>query len=735
MKGNALGVYALSLALAAFATAAYADSIPVGFVSYDVTGTNVAQFDINNQTGPNSTGDATFPVSTSVSLSSLSLDVKFSSGPDAIFGSSYFTLNADGISWMGNQLSTIVDQTQNGLAGAISATLTGSFDTTTFLLFNDNTAMVSPTFSATISDPTGLADGDFAIIDATTSSGPPPTVPEPTPFLLIGTGLLAMLGLRFRGSLASNLRALSRVRIGAGPLCGLLVAAGVVLSGVNSAGAQPIKLNANTNPSIGTAGVTTVTLSGTGFPTGTVSPGSVTIAFSSTCGGTPAATELASAVTTIVGGFKRLTFLVPASLPPGTFYISVTDGTLKSSNCAVLTVTAAPPPTLTCLPTSSMAVITGKNVDAYVPKGSWSSGTTGVSRVPIEGTDTPAAMSTPTEVNSCSSNSVTGETVCVDNGTGVFLIKGATITNTLTSSSNGFASFSGGSCHNCGVAINALTNTAVIAGGFTNGTNSGDGLQTLNLANNTFSTPFYSAHAVSENISIDPSLAYILSPNENNIYDIYKINKDGSLTEYGNAQSPGGEFDSAAEDCTTEIALSTQEFTNNLFLADLKHATFTAPSGGAPAGTWTAPSQSVLLNTYGLSAGTSGISVAPGSTHLGLTSGEFGGDTFVVFELPATAGTGTTPPNLVDYAGAVMPPGPDGNAFTAGFDPHTITAYTSPNNNRAYGLLSDWSRGFPTYVGVIDLEALLKAPRSGLNTVDPTYDLIAHGIVRYVAVP
>jgi hypothetical protein len=29
----------------------------------------------------------------------------------------------------------------------------------------------------------------------------------------------------------------------------------------------------------------------------------------------------------------------------------------------------------------------------------------------------------------------------------------------------------------------------------------------------------------------------------------------------------------------------------------------------------------------------------------------------------------------------------------------------------------------------------LSAPRSAANTVDPTYDLVAHGVVRYVAVP
>ena len=125
--------------------------------------------------------------------------------------------------------------------------------------------------------------------------------------------------------------------------------------------------------------------------------------------------------------------------------------------------------------------------------------------------------------------------------------------------------------------------------------------------------------------------------------------------------------------------------------------------------------------------------MAAGTTHLGITSGEFGGNSFVAFQLPATSGTGT--PNLVDYAGAIMPATPDGRGFSAGYDPHTITAYTSPNNGKAYGLIADWSLGQPSYVGVIDLQALLKASRTAAHTVDPTIDLVAAGIVRYVAVP
>jgi len=720
--------------LLAPATASYADTYPVGYVSYDVTGTGVAQFDITNLTGPNSSGDATFPVTTSLSFTDLSLDVSFASGPDEVFTGSYFTLNSDGLSWDGTALSTLSGQ-PSGLAGAISATLTGTFGTTVLTLYDGSSIMVDPSFTATITDVAGLTDGDLAIIDVSTSgsTGPPPPVPEPEPFLLVGTGVLGLMSVRARRLLGLVRSALPLRKLGMGTVMGVGVLMGASLFAVRAdASVAAVKLSTWTVPSSGASGSTIVTLTGSNFPTGTVVASNVTLSFGTSCMAAPAATESPTTVTTVLAGTKRMTFTVPASLSTGTYYISTT-GEYPSSNCAEVTVTHTSSTLAACLPSSSLAVLTGKNVDAYVPKGSWGGyGETGISLVPIEGTDTASALSTPQLINSCSSNSATGETVCVDNYQGVYELTGNKITNTLTSGSGSGGSFSGGECENCGVAIDALTNTAVISGGFA-GNSSNNGVQLLNLANNTFSTPFPSQYTVSENVSIDPNRNLILSPDEDDYYDIFKIAADGSLTEFANYEPVGGEFDSAAEDCTTGIALATQEFTNNLYLVDLTQAEFFPAVPPNTAGTWTAPGQSITLNTYSFSAGTDGISVAAGTTHLGITTGEFGGNTFAAFQLPATSGTGT--PNLVDYAGAALPNTPDGETFSAGYDPHTITAYTSPNNGKAYGLISDWVYGYPTWVAVIDLQALLNAPRTSSNTVDPTYDLVAHGVVRYVAVP
>src|SRR5947208_1663249 len=104
--------------LATLSVAGSATQIPLGYISFDVTGTNVAEFDIVNLTGPNSSapGDPSFPVTTAVSLSNLSLTVNYLGGGSHVFGSSYFTLDADGLSFDGHALSTLAGP-PTGLSG------------------------------------------------------------------------------------------------------------------------------------------------------------------------------------------------------------------------------------------------------------------------------------------------------------------------------------------------------------------------------------------------------------------------------------------------------------------------------------------------------------------------------------------------------------------------------------------------------------------------------------------
>ena len=177
-----------SQSIAAYASDFSAFSpIAVGYIGYDVTGSNVAEFDIVNFSGANASSypDMTFPIATPLSLSDLSLTVDFLGGRSEVFNSSYFTLDADGFSFDGKQLSTLSGD-PTGLLGATSAILTGMFSTQNLTLNDGSKEQVYYDFSTTLSDPGGLAGGDLAIINATVT-------PEPATLILLGTALLLLV--------------------------------------------------------------------------------------------------------------------------------------------------------------------------------------------------------------------------------------------------------------------------------------------------------------------------------------------------------------------------------------------------------------------------------------------------------------------------------------------------------------------------------------------------------------
>ncbi len=500
--------------------------------------------------------------------------------------------------------------------------------------------------------------------------------------------------------------------------CFALVVCGLVMAQVGARAAATVSLNPATQPPSGLAGTGVAYILGYNFPAGLISPSSVTVSLAGACMAAPVATATATQVMTIpfapVGAVRRIAFVIPGTLATGTYAVWVTGSDFTSSDCSSLMVTGTTKTVASCIPSSALALALGTTVTAYIPKGAWDRNTIGIGVVNIEGPTGSSSISTPGAVNACSSNAITGETVCTANDNDVYLITGTTLNKTLTSGANTSASFSGGSCKNCGVAIDAANNTAYIEEGITGG--SGQGVQALNLGTNTFASPFPMHFRVSENIAIDPFLNYVLTPGEDDNYTILQIAPSGTLTEFGERSIPGGGgLDSAAEDCTTGIALASQEGTNNVFIEDLTQAVFTP---GTP-GSYTASGQDVTLVGTGFSAGTSGISVAPGSSHLGVVTGEFGGNTFAVLQLPSTSGSGT--PTISDYAYTHIPANPAGagspcaSGFNAGTDPHTVSAYTSPTDNRAFGVFAGNSA---SCLVVVDLAAVLGAPRNaGTHTV------------------
>ena len=92
--------------------------------------------------------------------------------------------------------------------------------------------------------------------------------------------------------------------------------------------------------------------------------------------------------------------------------------------------------------------------------------------------------------------------------------------------------------------------------------------------------------------------------------------------------------------------------------------------------------------------------------------------------MPATSGTGT--PAAVDWVSFIVPNLPNEAAWSEGFDPHTVTAYVSPNSKKAFGVLEN---GDFSFVAVVDLQGLLSAPRTGHVVNEP----LPAGLVTFIA--
>ncbi len=247
-------------------------------------------------------------------------------------------------------------------------------------------------------------------------------IPESAPWVLLGTGAILLFLLSSRGQLSRSTKSRSALKVG---LTGL---ASVCILAATAASAQ-VELTTAAQPPSGLAGTGAAYLTGTGFPGGSIAPATVTVSFAPTCSATtPSATGPATQVQAVVGSTHRVHFTIPASLATGTYAVWLTGSSpaFTSATCSTLQVTGSTKKLSACIPSSSLAVLLGSTVTAYVPGGSWSGGSTGIGVVNLEGPALSTAIATPNVVNACSSNAVTGETVCTANNTDVYLITGNT---------------------------------------------------------------------------------------------------------------------------------------------------------------------------------------------------------------------------------------------------------------------------------------------------------------------
>ena len=124
----------------------------------------------------------------------------------------------------------------------------------------------------------------------------------------------------------------------------------VALLAVPSGAQAQVTLSSMASPGAGSPGLTTINITGSNFPAGTISPSSVTVTLTPSGGGA-ATTTTPSAVTTILGTTRRVTFVIPGSISVSTstvFKVTVsgttTTGTaFSSTNYASLTINPPAP--------------------------------------------------------------------------------------------------------------------------------------------------------------------------------------------------------------------------------------------------------------------------------------------------------------------------------------------------------------------------------------------------------
>ena len=398
--------------------------------------------------------------------------------------------------------------------------------------------------------------------------------------------------------------------------------------------------------------------------------------------------------------------------------------------CTVPSPSPSPTPTgvISCTASGTGAIgvlCAGNKTYAFVGKGLGGSST--VEQIDISGgagaNSTAAPHKTysdtffPTE---CSSDQKHQVVFCAGFGSGMITDINATAeTNTeFDSGASGTLNFSGGSCTICSVAYDVVDNAFIIED--PNPTASGGRFQRV---------PEAAPHTIDMTIATS-------DPQENPGYDyvknwIFNPGYDSSVLQvadfntgklFTTASAISGMFtpDSGTVDVGTHVAQTPDECNSaNVTVADLGTATMSGST------------LTVTTGQKNLTSGLSGCLQTDASAedsvlHVTFYAGEFGTTDFGFAQMPGTMSSTT----ISDWAFATFPNTPDGGGWSSAFDPHPIAAFNSPVNCPDCAI--SVNQPF-TWMAVVDLNALLKAPRSATDShvIDPTYDLLAHHVLAY----
>jgi hypothetical protein len=294
-----------------------------------------------------------------------------------------------------------------------------------------------------------------------------------------------------------------------------------------------------------------------------------------------------------------------------------------------------------------------------------------------------------------------------------------TFNTNFTTDANSAVTYSGGEFDILGIVYDSKQAGVIIA--TTNGYETYSGTTPYAKINQITGNP-------SENFGYNSATEQIFSPTYGSYPSDLGLGTITGLAYYTNSAEPAGidDPDSAAVDSVTNIGVAPEEFEQAVYLVNLGAATISGTTYSAPTSTLDISGPLVTGIVEQTDAGLTDTAI-DSTAHLAFMAGEYGTTGFCVVALPTTAGTGA--PTASDYACATFPTTPDTNEFNSPFDPHATSTFDL--GGKAYGLMfnSEYS-----YVAVIDLAAMMAAPRDPSDPHAVTSASALGAIVSYVPI-